>query len=234
MTGNAGTNTETVNSYGLSKWVVNPIAGVGTHQTITAALASAASGDDIFVTPGTYVESFNLVPGVNLNAFLTDQETPTVVVQGTITASYTGAVTLSGFEINASGGFGLVISGSNATSLYVNECNLVGTNNTFLNFTNSNASSKVVFSFCFGNLVTTGIAYFTQSGNGVIGFDYCQFGNSGQSTTANTISSGVVTAGYCLFTNPFTTSSTGTLALGNSDVSTAGTSVISFNSWSKW
>lgn len=62
-------NTLLSNSFGTAKWVVNPIAGVGTHTTIQSAITTASSGDNIFITQGTYTENLTLKSGVNLIAY---------------------------------------------------------------------------------------------------------------------------------------------------------------------
>jgi hypothetical protein len=206
--------------------VVNPVAGLGTHTTISAAITTAASGDDIFVTAGTYVESPTLKAGVNVIAFVADAETPTVIIQGTVTASYTGIATLSGIEIQANGGFALVNSGSNATVLDLNLCNLVGVNNTVINFTNSNAASIIELDNCFGNLQTTGITYFTQTSVGTLTITDCQFSNSGNSTTQSTATAGVVNINYSNFKCPLSYSGTSAGTLFDVAISTAATNVI--------
>ncbi len=43
--------------FGTSSFVVDPVLGVGSHQTITAALAASSAGDTIIVRPGVYVEN---------------------------------------------------------------------------------------------------------------------------------------------------------------------------------
>ncbi|GEM_PF-3243745 len=205
---NSAPNTELVSSHGLAKWVVNPVAGLGTHTTISAAIATAASGDDIFVTAGTYVESPTLKAGVNIIAFVPDAETPTVIIQGTVTASYSGTATISGIEIQANGGFAIVNSGSSATVLNLNLSNILAVNNTAINFTNSNAAAVIDLDNCFGNLQTTGITYFTQTSNGTLSLTNCRFSNSGLSSTSSTASAGIVNNSYSGFSCPITLSGT--------------------------
>src|SRR3954466_5475246 len=96
------------NNFSTSKWIVNPTAGLGTHTTIAAALTSASSGDTIDITPGTYTENFSLKAGVNITATGADGLTTNlgsgttasnVIILGSVTANYTGSVTLNGLQL---------------------------------------------------------------------------------------------------------------------------------------
>jgi hypothetical protein len=219
---NSAPNTELVSSHGLAKWVVNPVMGLGTHQTISAAIASASAGDDIFVTAGTYVESPTLKAGVNIIAFVSDAETPTVIIQGTVTASYTGTATISGIEIQANGGYAIVNSGANATVLNLNLSNILAVNNTAINFTNSNSSAVIDLDNCFGNLQTTGITYFTMTSPGTISMTNCRFSNSGLSSTQSTSSAGVVNISYSGVSCPISLSGTSAGTFYNISIQLAG------------
>jgi len=112
------------NKFGLPTWIVNPTAGLGTHQTITSAMASASAGDSIYLTPATYNESFTITPGVNIFANPALQSTGTAdnlpVINGTITMSGNGSSTLSGFEITAPSGSAISITNNSSALTLLN------------------------------------------------------------------------------------------------------------------
>ena len=84
------------NLYGVAKWIVDPVLGAGTHMTIVAAMASASSGQTIFVRPGTYSGNFTWKAGVNICAFECDAITPNVKITGIVTITDAGSRTISG------------------------------------------------------------------------------------------------------------------------------------------
>ncbi len=194
---------------GTVKWVVNPTANLGTHQTITAALAAASSGDTIFVTPGTYTEDITLKAGVDIVSYQGEGRTPQVTLVGKATATFAGTCTLSGIRLQTNSDFFLVVSGSSATIVNLIGCYLNCSNNTGISFTSSSASAVINIDDCRGNIATTGITYFATSSAGTININFSILSNTGNSTTASTISAGTVQMSRTAIAFPVTTSATG-------------------------
>lgn len=94
----AGTHIANINPMSSARWIVDPLGFNGTHTTIAAAITSATAGDTIFLLPGTYTENPTLKAGVNICAFECDSGestgTSNVIINGTVTASYVGTVSL--------------------------------------------------------------------------------------------------------------------------------------------
>lgn len=203
------THALSTNNYGPAKFIVDANVSNGTHTTIASAIASASSGDTIFIRPGTYTENLTLKAGVNLTAYTGDSDSPTVKIIGKSTFTTAGSVSLSNIYFQTNSDFIFAVTGSAASILTVNYCYLNCTNNTGISFTSSSTSSLINIIQSSGNLGTTGIALFSFSGAGTLRFYDNSFENTGGSSTANTCSgSGVLGLSSTLITNPITTSST--------------------------
>lgn len=210
-TTSASGNTVSILSPRTAKFIVDPTLNNGTHQTIAAALTAASSGETIFIRPGTYTENLTLKAGVNLSAYVCDAQTPNVIIVGNATATFAGTCTLSGIRLRTNSANLLTVSGASNTIVNLINCYLDCTNNTGISYSSSGASSAIQCFYCQGDLGTTGIAYFASSGAGQIIFEYCFMGNTGASSTANTISAGVFNAHYCRFNSPISSSSTASI-----------------------
>jgi hypothetical protein len=198
------------NNFGTAKWIVSANYSDGcTHITIASALTSASSGDTIFIRPGTYTENLTLKSGVNLVAYIADSLTPNVTIVGKCTATFAGTASLSGIRLKTNSDFCLAVTGSSATVINLIECFIEASNNNAISYTSSSASSILTFTKCGADLDTTGIAYFTASGSGIINIDLCRFQNTGSSVTASTISAGQFQFRQSSFANPITSSGTG-------------------------
>lgn len=221
------------NRYGVAQFIVAPTLAEGAnYTTIAAAISDASSGQTIFIRPGTYTENLTLKAGVNLTAFGSDSSsnaTGDVIISGNATMSTAGSVTISGIQLQTNSAAFLTVSGSAASIVNLNNCYLNCTNATGISFTAANASSAINITGCTGNLGTTGIAIFTSTSTGIITCFNCFFTNSGNSTTANSVSAALMNIQDCLFSNPMTTSSTGALAFSNSLVQTFALNVIGIN-----
>ena len=138
------------NNFSVSKWIVSPTPGQGTHTTISAAITSASSGDTIMIKPGTYNE--NLTISKNLIFFSLDGPSRDTANDNT---RINGNITLSGTDLNveidnilleapsgtvftstganceiainsctilAGTGVGFTIDGGSNSNLYLNQC----------------------------------------------------------------------------------------------------------------
>lgn len=205
------------NTFGCAKWIVSADPTQGTHTTISSAIASASSGDTIFIRPGTYTEDPTLKAGVNLTAYVCNSAAadgsspsnlPTTIINGKLTASYTGIVAISGIMLQTNNDFLLVMSGSTTTDLEIFDCFIFALNHTAISMTTT--VGKLNIYRTNGQLGTTGISYISQT-SGTINLYYSTFLNEiGHSTTAST-TTGVLTLIYTVFINPITVDTGGVL-----------------------
>jgi hypothetical protein len=219
------------NTFTTARWIVSPTASDGTHTTIAAALTSASSGDTIFIRPGTYTENITLKAGVNLTAYGSDSSlnaTGDVIINGTCTMTTAGSVTISGIQLQTNSAVLLAVTGSAASIVNLNNCYLNCTNNSGITYSSSNAASAINIKNCNGNLGTTGIALFSHSSAGVLTGTESYITNSGGSSTASTISSGVLSLINFLLFSPITSSSTATCGLSQSGIDTSAQNAICF------
>lgn len=183
----ASGNTHLVRSYGPYKWIVNPIAGVGTHQTIAAAVAAASAGDSIFITPGTYTENIVATQSINLigpDVCEFDQGINNVTIIGKISNSVNGAqVSIVNIRLQTNGDYVLQLTGVNASEIYARNCYLSGTNFSLLSSSNTSPSSSLILQNCFGNLLAVGINVFNHSNGCNLQIVDSQFLNGAVSTT---------------------------------------------------
>jgi hypothetical protein len=189
----AGSHLLNINPMSSARWIVDPLGFNGTHTTIAAAITSATAGDTIFLMPGTYTQDLSLKAGVNITGWPCDGITPplgngfsNIIINGEITAAYTGSVVLSGICLQTNNNYCLLINGTNACSLQLINCQIYCLNHTAISYTNGNA--QVYFDFCKGDTATSGITYFTKTASsGKFKFYNCVFENSGSSTTVSTV-----------------------------------------------
>lgn len=233
--------TATFNMPGTVKWVVNATANLGTHTTIQAAITAASSGDDVFITPGSYTEDLTLKAGVNLTAYGSDSSlnnTGQVKIIGKATFTGSGTVTIAGVELQTNSDNLLVVSGINASIVNLNNCYINCVNNTGISFTASNTAAQININNCTGDLGTTGIGYYTMSSTGFLQINYTILANSGASLTASTNSAGGVFHRFVQASCIFSCSSGGAYscfytvyisnAINSTCITTAGTGVSNF------
>lgn len=176
------TQSITTNTFGVAKWVVSADATQGTHTTIATALTSASSGDTIFIRNGTYTENITLKSGVNLAALTPDQLTPNVTISGTVTASFTGTVSMSGILLQTNGATAcLATSGSNTGTLNLSNCSFSGIANTAITM---NSATQVVNCYvCTSTTASNNLLFAITTGT--INFYSCSLlSGSGASTVA--------------------------------------------------
>jgi hypothetical protein len=213
-----------INFFSPAKWVVSTVAGEGTHTTISSAITSASSGDTIVIMPGTYTENPTLKARVNLTAFGCDSSsngTGLVIINGQCTLSTAGSVTISGIQLQTNSAALLVVTGSAASIVNLNNCYLNCTNANGIVFNCSNSSSQINVNYCSGNLVTTNINIYNMSSTGTLTFYCTNFTNSGASTTHFGNSNGVVNIFYSKFNSPISTSAIGTINIFKSIIDTS-------------
>lgn len=208
-------------NYGPSNgFIVDAASSDADFATIQSAVTAAPANTTIFIKPGTYTENITLASGKNLAAWTCDALTPNVTIAGTITVTSATTVSISGIRLQTNSAALLAVTGSAASIVNLNNCYLNCSNTTGISFTSSSASAQITVTNCQGNLGTTGIAIFNSSSPGNLGLQNCNFANSGGSTTANTISAGLLSSVYSTFSNPITTSAAGVISINYCIVNT--------------
>lgn len=77
------------NNWSVARYIVDPVAGLGTHTTIQAAVTAAglAGGDTVYVRPGTYIENITMSDNVVITGSLATWSTGCVIIKGKISSS---------------------------------------------------------------------------------------------------------------------------------------------------
>lgn len=201
------------NTFGVARWIVSPTLSNGTHTTIAGAMASASSGDTIWVRDGTYTENITLKAGVVVTASPSDQSNPNVTVVGKWTMTVAGNCAIENIRLETNNDYAVEVTGSAASVVRLRNCRVIGTNFSCLHLTSSDAGSAIFLNFCGGDTQTTGIAFFVVTGIGNIGITKCvQIDNTGGSTTASTMSAGSLNAQYSVMKIPISTSGAASLS----------------------
>lgn len=166
--------------YSTAKGHLVDATGHGDFTTISAAITAASSGQTIFIRPGTYIENVALKAGVNLTAFGSDglttrlgSGTPTsnVTIQGSVTASFTGNVTLFGLQLKTNGAAALIISGSGASEIFLTNCTVNANDATGMTFNSTTCFST--FTNCY--FISSGANQLFDNAAGTIDFEFCIF-----------------------------------------------------------
>jgi len=181
--------------YSTAKGRIVDATGHGDFTTIQAAITASSSGQTVFIRPGIYTENLTLKVGVTLCAYpafgaFGSAFSGNVIINGTCTLTTAGTATIYGCTLQTNGAAAVVVSGSAASVLIIENCYLNCTDATGVTLSSSSSSSSIIFSYCTGNITTTGIALFAHSGAGQLRFLHSAFNNGGGSTTANTVSGG--------------------------------------------
>ncbi|HET9433059.1 MAG TPA: hypothetical protein VFO37_04845 [Chitinophagaceae bacterium] len=194
--------------FNTTHWIVSSdgLADGATHTTITAALASAVSGDTIFVKPGTYTENFTAKAGVGITAYPAQGHAGQVNIVGKILFTDAGTLGISGIRLFTNADYFFQTTGSNSQAVYFVECEFIIDDNDGINIANANAQVNCID--CFGGVTTTGVRIWNNSG-GTLNFFSSNLTNDGSSTTASTNSAGTVALSYSSIRSPVSTSSTG-------------------------
>lgn len=203
--------------YSVAKGLIVDASGHGDFTTWQAAINAATPGQDIFIRSGTYTEDPILKAGITISAFDGDSDTPTVTLIGKMTFSVAGSVSIGSIRLQTNSDFFLVVSGSSASSVILDDCYFNCTNHTGISFTSSSASSQIASFQCNGALRTTGIAWYSSSSPGGMTFTNLNAGNA-SSTTPSTNSAGVVNLVNCSIGSSFSTSGTGGIGVLSSGI----------------
>lgn len=210
--------------YSIAKGHIVDVLGHGDFTTITAAVAAASAGQTVWICPGTYTENFILPPGVNLDSFFASQfNANQVTIVGKMTMSGTGNSTVSNVSFKTNGDYCISVSGANATTLDIWDCDITAQDHTAIEFSSSNASSRITMDSSTTHINNVGITLFDHTSAGTLTISYSRFENAGLSSTASNTSVASTNMQYCLISFPLTTSGTGAMQLLDCEFSPANT-----------
>lgn len=200
----------------------NSSANYSSIATAYAAAVSAGAPATVFIQPGTYTEDIALTAGINLCAHACDSSgidngTSNVTISGKLSASFSGAVSISGINLQTNGNYALSVTGSNQTRVDLINCKIWGRNNNAVQFSSSNSGSQIAFLWSQGDIAAT-YAYFDHSSSGSIELYNCLFLNNGSSTAVSSVSAGVLEIRNSYFNNNVTTSSSAGVNINNSEI----------------
>jgi hypothetical protein len=210
------------NNYGRGTFIVSATPQLGTHTTIAAANAVASAGDTIFIRNGTYTENFTAVPGVSYVGDTASAFDAQSIIVGKITITTAGNYGFSGLRLRTNSDYALVCSGANACTVNITDCYLDPTNNSFMNYTNSNAASRMEWFNCFGIIGTTATTWFTNSAAGWFRINGCFLEGKATASTSTSASSSVVDIRDTYFAAPLEISGTSNIRIHNCDLNPQG------------
>jgi len=122
------------------------------YLTVQQAINVATIGTTLFVFPGTYVESLTLKADV----MITSPAKFAVTITGNHTANFIGTIVLENVILNSVSGITLAFSGTGAQNLQLIGSTINSTSGDAINWTNTNASSKILFEDGTCNVLTSG------------------------------------------------------------------------------
>lgn len=189
------------NKFSTYKWIVDPVAGQGTHTTIAAAVASASAGESIWIRPGTYTENFTM------KAITIAGDYGRVGIVGKVTVDTSISCVFEGISFTTNADYFLECTAASIVAQFRN-CILNTTNSAGIN--NNNASSTVYIDGCTGD--TGGVTAGLYTSIGPILITSSRFTNSG-SNTSGTTSSSTTAIRNCAFAFPVFTTGVGILSV---------------------
>ena len=113
--------------------------------TVSKAITEALSGTTLFIFPGTYIEDITLKAGVNMVA----PSKYSTHIRGKVTVDITGTVYVEKIIFQNSDGIVIDFKGTGVQNLQMLMCNvesLTGNNSNAINWSNTNAGSKISIS----------------------------------------------------------------------------------------
>lgn len=178
-----------------------------------AAAVAAGGNQTVFVQPGTYnIGTMALSPNVGITAYDCDGVIPNVIINGKMTANFTGICAFSGIYFVNNSDNVLAVTGTGASQIRFIDCWLqVG--GTAFAVTNSNPNCAVSFETCQGDITGTS-AYFAFTG-GAVNVNNSFFFNSVESATANTFTTASIGIQSSVFDSPIVNSGLGGVSLVN-------------------
>lgn len=122
------------------------------YLTIQKAIDVATLGTAIYIFPGTYAENITFKAGV----YLVAPSIFSVYITGNHIASFTGTVVCANIILNSASGNTLSFTGGNAQNFQLFNSSVNATAGDAINWTNTNANSKILFQDGTCNVTTSG------------------------------------------------------------------------------
>lgn len=176
-----------------------------------AAAVAAGGNQTVFVQPGTYnIGTMALSPNVGISAFDCDGVIPNVIINGKMTANFTGICAFSGlFFINTADNI-LAVTGSGQCQIRFIDC-WIQVGGTAFAVSNSNDSCLVSFETCQGDI--SGVSAFFDFSAGGVNVNNSFFFNSQQSPAANNFTTSSIGIQSSVFNSPISKVGLGGLSL---------------------
>ena len=214
-TGNTGWSLIATTSTDLhtALYIVGKTLDHGANYTVIsdAVAAAVATGVNatIFIQPGTYLESFQMFPGISLTAYPCDALTPNVIIDGFLTIVLGGDYSISNICFSTTTVYAtsaLIIEATDAdtiTNTNIFNCSFTTTaaGTKAISEGSLNASSKTNFFNCNFDVTQNNSWHFSKNGAGSLFFFNCNFLNTGGSDVANTCSNGLLNITNCTLLN---------------------------------
>lgn len=141
------------------------------YTTIASAYAAAVAAgapQTVFIQDGTYTENLTLASGIDITSFDCDElyGTPNVIISGKLSATFNGAVSLSGLALQTNSDYCLEITGSNPTNIILSNCQVRATNHNAIHMSSSGTPGISLFN-CNANSYGNFNFFTTDQGGGV-------------------------------------------------------------------
>lgn len=179
--------------------------------TAYAAAVAAGGNQTIFLQPGTYnIGTLVLSPNIGITAYDCDGVIPNVILNGKMTANFTGVCAFSGIYFVNNSDNVLAVTGSGACEITFIDC-WIQVGGTAFAVSNSNASAYISFETCQGDI--TGTSAFFDFSAGAVNINNSAFINSVESSTANNFTTSSIGIQSSIFNSPISKVGLGGLAL---------------------
>lgn len=198
----------------VARYIVGDVTKGANYASIPLAYAAAiaAGGNQtVFVQPGNYnIGTMAIASNIGVTAFDCDGVIPNVIVNGKMTANFTGVCAFSGlYFINESDNI-LEITGSGSCQIrFIDSWIEVG--GTAFGISNTNNSCAVTFETCQGDISGTS-AYFDFTAGGV-NINNSFFFNGQESSTPNNFTTSSIGIESSVFNSPISKTGLGGLSL---------------------
>jgi hypothetical protein len=144
-------------------FIVDADADYGTHTTIQSAITAAsliAGPHVVFIRPGTYTEDLVMQNNVNLSAFTSDQNSPTVTIKGKITLAAGAACSIQSMTLMDNGSNVIELTGDGKMITLIDSVVYSSSADTVV----INGASSIILERCTTFLQALGICHFTATG----------------------------------------------------------------------
>ena len=194
------------NRFGMPTYIVSSVPSEGTHTTLQGALADYSSGDRIGIKAGTYTEDAVLPDGVVIYSLVPLPISNKPHIIGKLSCS-SGTATISGLRCETNGDY--CIETTSTGVIEADDCDFVASDHDGINFAGGGASwNRVTLNV---NMPT--YRAFVKSTTADVRIRTFSGGNGGSSTTASTVSNGVMIFEYGGMPHSIATSGSGRVVL---------------------